>query len=135
MNINRNILFQKLSYYGIKDKELKRSSLYLTRRRQITKVNDVESSMRENDFSVSRCVRLGCLLFIIYINDIENVIGKCEIVLYADDTLIFTKYTTCEECYDKIEKDMDNINRCLTTNELKLNEKTKLMKINIHTNK
>ena len=45
--INSDILLRKLSCYGIKDKELKWFSSYLTRRRQITKVNGVESSMRE----------------------------------------------------------------------------------------
>ena len=59
---------------------------------------------------------------------------KYEIVLYADDTLIFTECKTCEECYVRIGKDMDNINKRFRKNKLKLNEnKTKLMKINMHT--
>ena len=40
--IHKDISLQKLSYYGIKDKELKWFSSYLTRHRQITKVNNVE---------------------------------------------------------------------------------------------
>ena len=44
---------------------------------------------------------------------------KCEIVLYADDTLIFTECTTFEECYEGIEKYMDNINKWLNINKLK----------------
>ena len=56
-------------------------------------------------------------------------------VLYADDTLIFTGCTKCEECYETIKKDMDNINKWLKINKLKLNEnKTKLMKINMQSN-
>ena len=76
-------MLKKLSCYGIKDKELKWFSSYLTRRRQIRKVNFVDSSMRENDFGVPQGSILGALLFIIYINDIENVMEKCEIVLYV----------------------------------------------------
>ena len=71
--IDRDILLKKLSCYDIKDKELKWFSSYLTKRRQITKVNGVESSMRENDYGVPHGSILGALLFIIYINDIENV--------------------------------------------------------------
>ena len=77
---------------------------------------------------------LEALLFIIYINDIENVIEKCKIVLYADDTVIFAECTTCKECYGKIGKDMDNINKWLKINKLKLNEnEARLMGINMHT--
>ena len=46
---------------------------------------------------------------------------KCEIVLYADDPFIFTQGTMCEECYESIEKDMDNIKKPLKINKLKLN--------------
>ena len=66
-------MLKKLSCYGIKDKELMWFSSYLTRRRQITKVNGVESSMRENDFSVPQGSILGVLLFIIYINEIGEM--------------------------------------------------------------
>ena len=52
-----------------------------------------------------------------------------------DDILIFTEDITCGECYERIEKDMDNINKCLKINKLKLNEdKTKLMEINMQYN-
>ena len=60
---------------------------------------------------------------------------KCEIVLYAYDTLLFTECTTCEECYERIKKDIDNINKQLKINKLKLTEnKKKLMEINMRTN-
>ena len=87
-------MLKKLPCYGIKDKELKWFSSYLTRCKQITKVNGVESSMRKNDFGVPQDSILGALLFIIHINDSENVKEKCEIVSYADDTLIFTECKT-----------------------------------------
>ena len=51
----------------------------------------------------------------------------------SDDALIFTQCTTCEECYETLLKDMNNINKWLKINKLKLNEnKAKLMEINIH---
>ena len=110
-------MLENLSCYDFENKELKWFSSYLTRRRQITKINDDETSIRDNDFGVPQGSLLGALLFIIYINDIENVIEKCELVLHADEALIFTECTTCEECYEKIEKDTDNIDKWLKINK------------------
>ena len=50
------------------------------------------------------------------------MLEKCEIVLYADDTLIFTEAKTAELCYENLNKDIGNINNWLKMNKLKLNE-------------
>ena len=63
---------------------------YLTNRKQVTRANNTESSPIENKYGVLQGSILGVLLFIIYINDMEKVLEKCEIVLYVDDTSIFT---------------------------------------------
>ena len=77
--------------------------LYLTNRKQITRVNNTEeSSPIENKYVVPQGSILGALLFIIYINDMENVLEKCEIVLYADDNLIFTDDKTSNLCHENL---------------------------------
>ena len=50
----------------------------------MTKVNNTISSALSNDYGVPQGSFLGTLLFIIYINDLSNIIVKCEIVLYAE---------------------------------------------------
>lgn len=133
--IDRELLIQKLYMYGIRENELQWFKSYLTNRKQITKVNGVKSDETDNEFGVPQGSILGALLFIIYINDMPNILEKCEIVMYADDTLIYAKGDTEEQCTDKLTHDMNNINNWLKMNKLKLNEsKTKIMEINMNCN-
>lgn len=129
--IDRNIMLQKLYMYGIQDTELKWFESYLTDRKQITRVNNVISNKIKNDFGVPQGSILGALLFIIYINDMPKVLEKSEIVMYADDTLIFTEGESDQQCHETLMRDLENINKWLKMNKLKLNEsKTKIMEIN-----
>ena len=57
--------------------------------------------------------------------------NNCEIILYADDTLIFTETGTEELCFENLAKDIDNINKWLQLNE----NKTKLVEINMNADK
>lgn len=133
--IDRELLIQKLYMYGIRENELQWFKSYLTNRKQITKVNGVKSDETDNEFGVPQGSILGALLFIIYINDMPNILEKCEIVMYADDTLIYAKGDTEEQCTDNLTHDMNNINNWLKMNKLKLNEsKTKIMEINMNCN-
>ena len=40
-----------------------------------------------------------------------NVLQKCEIVLYADDILIFNISETNEECQINLRFDLNNVNK------------------------
>lgn len=89
--IDREILLDKLNKYGIRDTELKWFKSFLSNRKQFTCVNNIKSNITDNMYGVPQGSILGALLFIIYINDMPNVLDKSEMVLYADDTLIFTE--------------------------------------------
>lgn len=130
--IDRDILIKKLFVYGIRGNELKWFKSYLTNRKQYTSVNNAESEQIYNNFGVPQGSILGALLFIIYINDMPDVIDKSEMVLYADDTLIFTEGDNDEQCRINMIHDIQKINTWLKINKLKLNEnKTKIMEINM----
>ena len=65
----------------------------------------------------------------------QELLEKCEIVLYADDTLIFTDDKADNLCHENLTKDMESINKQLMMIKLKLNEnKTKLLEINMDNN-
>ena len=63
--IDRGTLLQKLLKYGIENEELMWFRSYLTNPKQITRVNNTESSPIENKYGVPQGSILGALLFII----------------------------------------------------------------------
>ena len=63
--------------------------------------------------------------------DMPNKLKKCEVVLYADDTLIFIEAESQRICYNNPSEYMNNVNIWLKMNKLKLSEsKIKIMKLN-----
>jgi hypothetical protein len=52
---------------------------------------------------------LGPLLFILYINDIKQVLEHCKISLFADDTLFYIAANTFEEAVVKMNEDLASL--------------------------
>ena len=57
----------------------------------------------------------------ILINDIDLQLQKCEILLYADDTVVFTSDKTCEIIESNLNSDLTNLARWFSDNQLVLN--------------
>ena len=55
---------------------------------------NVISPTVNNEYGVPQGSILRALLFIIYINGTLNVLNDCEIILYADDALIYIESDT-----------------------------------------
>ena len=71
---------------------------------------------------------LGPLLFILYINNLPNVIDNCETFLYADDTAVIASGSTEAEITNKLSNAMQSAANWLDDNKLSLNVgKTKSM--------
>ena len=62
--------------------------------------------------------QLGLLLFLIHFNDIEDCIGNSEIIMYADDTVIFLADKDINCINTKLSQDMSNLTRFLDNSEL-----------------
>ncbi|XP_039291204.1 uncharacterized protein LOC120352928 [Nilaparvata lugens] len=83
------ILVDKLRHYGVGPSPLKLIQAYLGGRRQAVLANGVLSEIRDCvDCGVPQGSVLGPLLFLISVNDIAQVDGRC-VVCYADDTTFF----------------------------------------------
>jgi hypothetical protein len=70
---------------------------------------------------------LGPLLFLIYINDIENCGKILSFVLYADDTNAFYSNSCLKTLASTIQNEMNEVVQWLNANKLSINaSKTKI---------
>ena len=86
--ISHRFLLSKLHYYGIRNHTLSWIGAFLSNRTQTTVVNGVHSSYVEVTSGVPQGSVLGSILFLLYLNDINNAI-KSQIKLFADDSVLY----------------------------------------------
>ena len=84
------ILLQKLNYYGIKSVELNLFKDYLQNRTQNVSYDKTNSDMYRISTGVPQGSILGPLLFIIYIIDLCNASELFKMIIYADDTFLYS---------------------------------------------
>ena len=100
-------LLEKLKAYGICEKLLCWVEDFLTGRRQRVCVNGSYSAWSPVVSGVPQGSCLGPVLFVIFINDLPEVVETfCQ--MYADDTKLFSNSDN-EEFRMKIQKDLDNL--------------------------
>ena len=81
-------LLGKLKSYGINGNFLEWIKAFLSNRRQIVNVNGIKSDPAAVLSGIHQGSVLGPILFVIYINDLPEVV-KCGTYLFADDTKTF----------------------------------------------
>ena len=64
---------------------------------------------------------LGPLLFSIYINDLPSVCNNVELMMYADDTLLYTHGKNASDVASKLTKEMENVAKWLIDSNHTLN--------------
>ena len=101
---------------------------YLTSRRQRVLANNVYSSAQRITQGVPQGSVLGPLFYILYANDITNIVKHCNIALYADDTVLYTANPSFETSITNMCQDMCALRGWCGANGIQMNtEKTKLM--------
>ena len=89
-SVNHEILLAKLRHYRNIRNSSKCFESYLSGSEQFVNFNGYCSSYKLVKCGVPQGSVLGPLLFLIYINDICNVSSALDILLFADDTSIFS---------------------------------------------
>ena len=102
-------LLYKLQMYGIKGDALGWITSFLSNRTQQVLVNDAKSGTAPVTSGIPQGSVLGPILFVLYINDLPEVVDKDSFVfLFADDTKVFRQIKSDED-RSVLQKDIQNL--------------------------
>ena len=103
--VSHKILLHKLHHYGIRGPAYALIENYLTSRNQFVTFNNTSSSTKPINIGLPQGSILGPLLFLIYINNLPNVINSTP-RLFADDTCLILRQSSLlsleKACLDEL---------------------------------
>ena len=115
--ISHEILLKKLSYYGIPHQWF---HAYFQGRSQRTIVEGILSSILPLEYGVVQGSTLGCLLFLLYSEDVKGV-TSLEKLLFADDTTLWNYNSDTKELFDDTNAKLEELQDWFAANQLSLN--------------
>lgn len=132
-----SILFSKLYGIGIRDKPFRWLQSYLGNRKQYVEINSHNNSNGgfESVCSTTRCINssipqgsvLGSILFLIYVNDLPDMLESL-CVMFADDISLLFKCQNNSQSLNHVINNFDAVKSWLTDHNLEVNlKKTRIM--------
>ena len=118
--VDHEVLLNKLRYYNIPELYLNWFKNFLDGRKQSVYLNGSYSYSSSVQSGVPQGSVLGPLFFIIYINDLPNIIHNSRILTYADDTKIISDVRSVNDTIN-LQNDLNRIVEWSKDNNMKLN--------------
>lgn len=126
--VNHEVLIHKLAKNEISTNVQNWIKSYLINQKQCVQINGTLSMSLVSTMGVPQGSILGPLLFCLYINDLPSVCKGINIVMYADDTVLYTHGRSATDVAEKLSSVMSKVNHWLHDSCLTLNvEKTVTM--------
>ena len=114
-------LVEKLKTIGASSQVVKWFASYLKSRYQVTSVENCQSTQQKVPVGVPQGNILGPPLFLIYVNDLPNCLEYCQVVIYADDNVIYFRANCCQNIEYHLNADVANLAEWFNNNYLTLN--------------
>ena len=121
--VDHKILLHKLDHYGFRGVINKWFSSYLEGRTQTTQIGSFISKRKNTTCGVPQGSVLGPLLFLIYVNDIQESSDKLKFFLFADDTNAVYADKNLKSLESTVNQELCKLFDWLTANKLTLNIK------------
>ena len=121
--IDHKILLDKLQMFGIYDSEHRWMTDYLTNRTQSVFVRGVLSCPQQVTSGVPQGSILGPLLFSMYVTDLPNSLRAANVLMYADDTVIYYAASEANQLERVLNAELKLLHDWSTMNELFIHPK------------
>lgn len=119
--VDHTLLIRKLALYGIHSKVIKWIESFLSNRKQAVVVDGHLSLLAAIISGVPQGTVLGPVLFLIFINDIENCIMHSIVRCFADDTRISIAVRS-EQDVKLLQQDLENVIQWSDRNNMALHK-------------
>lgn len=119
---HENLLY-KLENFGIKGIALRWFTDYLFSRQQVVKFNNKLSDPSGLMCGVPQGSILGPILFLMFFNDFEQCLKSCDVIQFADDTVIYYSAKTVASVQENLNTELKNISTYFENNQLIINLK------------
>ena len=101
---------------------------YLSNHHQYVSINGYESGLAAINCGVPQGSVLGPLLFLLYINDLNQAIKFCKIHHFADDANLLCLSNSIKKLNKQVNADLNHLVNWLNANKISLNvKKTKMI--------
>lgn len=106
--VNHLSLLSRLNYFGLSESLVKFFCSYLRGRKQFVYFDGVCSKEFYVESGVPQGSNLGPLLFLLFIDNLKDLIINCEFLLYADDLKLFCNIKSQQDC-SLMQDDIDRL--------------------------